>query len=144
MLGDAVVSNNNLDSSKTKDPPAKRKVFFGWWTTLAAGVIGSWGFGSWIYSFGALFTPLQNEFGWNRAEIAGAGSLRRVEGGLGGLATGWFTDKFGPRLMCLIGSLIAGLGYILMYFVNSLWSFYLVYGRGGGVGLDFWLDREFR
>lgn len=139
MLGDAVVSNNNLDSSKTKDPPAKRKVFFGWWTTLAAGVIGSWGFGSWIYSFGTLFTPLQDEFGWNRAEIAGAGSLRRVEGGLGGLATGWFTDKFGPRVMCLVGCLIAGSGYILMYFVNSLWSFYLTYGIVVAFGWTFGL-----
>lgn len=64
-------------------------------------------------------------------------ALRRVEGGLGGLTTGWFTDKFGPRAMCLIGTLLAGLGYILMYFVNSLWSFYLVYGIIVALGFTF-------
>lgn len=113
------------------------KVFFGWWMVLAAGVIGLWGYGSGLYSFGALFKPLYEEFGWTRAEISGAGALRRVEGGIGGLTTGWFTDKIGPRVMCLIGTILAGLGYILMYFVNSLWSFYLVYGLMVALGFTF-------
>jgi len=136
-LSNKVASDNNSVSSVSKDSPVKRRVFFGWWTTLASGIIGSWGFGSWVYSFGALFTPLQYEFGWNRAEIAGAGSLRQIEGGLGGLATGWFTDRFGPRIMCIVGTLVAGLGYILMYFVNSLWSFYLVFGIVVALGWTF-------
>ncbi len=121
----------------SQNSPAKRRVFFGWWTTLVGGIIGLWGWGSWVYSFGALFAPLQNKFGWSRAELATAGSLRRVEGGLGGLATGWFTDKFGPRVMCIIGSFVAGLGYILMYFVSSLWSFYLIYGVIVALGWTF-------
>jgi len=123
---------------ETKTPGRKNtRVFFGWWTVLAAGVLGLWGFGSGFYSFGLLFKPFNDHFGWTSAEIAGASALRRVEGGVGGLTTGWFTDRFGPRVMCLVGTLFAGLGYILMFFINSLWSFYLIYGVIVALGWTF-------
>ncbi len=139
-LSRSSISSVAMSSEETKTTGRRSdKVFFGWWTVLAAGVLGLWGFGSGFYSFGALFKPFSNHFGWTEAEIAGASAMRRVEGGVGGLTTGWFTDKFGPRLMCLLGTLIAGLGYILMYFVNSLWSFYLVYGVIVALGWTFGL-----
>jgi len=134
----------NCEEKKTAGKKSD-KIFFGWWMVLAAGVMGLWGFGSGVYSFGVLFKPLSDHFGWSTEEIAAASALRRVEGGFGGITTGWFTDKFGPRVMCLLGSLVAGLGYILMYFVNSLWSFYLVYGvmvsLGWTLGLTGNLDK---
>jgi MFS family permease len=53
-------------------------------------------------------------------------------------------DRYGPRITVLIGVFIAGLGMILMYYVHSLWSFYLVWAvicaTGINIGLSMPLD----
>ncbi|UCH01494.1 MAG: MFS transporter [Candidatus Bathyarchaeota archaeon] len=95
---------------------------------MATGIMCSWGWGVWHYSFGLYFEPLQEEFGWYRAEISAAGSLRTLEGGLEGPFGGYLTDKYGPRVVNLLGILISGLGFITMYFVNSLLGFLLTWG----------------
>lgn len=114
-----------------------KKIFFGWWTVLATGIMTAWGYGIYLYSFGLYFEPLQKEFGWTRAQISGGAALRRLEGGLEGPFGGYFTDKYGPRAVNLVGFLIAGLGLCLMYYVNSLWSFFLVWGFIVCTGFNF-------
>jgi MFS family permease len=116
-----------------------KKVFYGWWIVLATNVICMLGFGTWLYSFGVFFKPMMTEFGWSRAETAGAASLRSIEGGVAGPLVGWLVDKYGARWMILIGGVISGLGFILMYFVNSLVAFYLIYGILLSVGMSFML-----
>jgi len=112
------------------DSRSKRqgKVFPGWWTVLASSIMCLWGYGSWMYGFGAYITPLLDEFGWTRAQISAAASLRRLEGSAEGPFGGVFTDKYGPRVVNLIGVFFAGLGLILLYFMNTLWQFLLLWG----------------
>ena len=93
-------------------------IFFGWWTVLASGIMNLWGYGVWHYGFGVFFSPLSKEFGWTRAQISAAASLRRFEGGVEGPFGGILADKLGPRAMNFIGMFIAGFGYCLMYFIN--------------------------
>jgi sugar phosphate permease len=121
----------------------KRKVFPGWWTVIASGIISMWGFGVYLYSFGLFVTPIETDLRLSRAKISGAGSLGRLEGGFEGLFGGWFVDRYGPRVVCLIGVFIGGLGLILMYFINSWWSYYVVWGiasLGFNLGLSLPLD----
>ena len=41
------------DAEKLKtDKNGRGKVFFGWWTVLATGIISAWSYGSWFYGFG--------------------------------------------------------------------------------------------
>lgn len=113
-----------------------REVFFGWWTVLASGIMMSWGFGVDTYSYGLYIEPLEKEFGWTRAQISSSASLKTVEGGLEGPFGGYITDKYGPRVVNLVGYIIAGLGLCLMYFVNSLWTYLLTWGIMVSIGFN--------
>ena len=121
-----------LDSQSKKS----RKIFPGWWTVLASSIMCFWGYGSWSYGFGTYITPLLNDFGWTRAQISAAVSLRRLEGSAEGPFGGIFTDKYGPRAVNLVGVFIAGLGLVLLYFMNSLWQFLLLWGFVVSLGFN--------
>jgi MFS family permease len=105
-----------------------KKIYFGWWTVLATAIVSAWAYGTWGYGFGAYFKPLQNEFGWSRAQISAAYSLNKLEGGLEGPWGGILTDKYGPRMISVFGNFIAGLGLCLMYFLSNLWQYIIIWG----------------
>ncbi len=113
-------------------------VFFGWWTVLAFNLMTVWGQSLYIYGYGVFLKPLAEEFGWGRAITAGAGSLGKIEGGIEGPLRGMAIRKYGPRIMCFVGNLIAGFGIILMSRVDSLLCFYItwaVVSFGFNIGL---------
>ncbi len=105
-----------------------REVFFGWWTAVASGIMTAWGHGYWSYGFAAYVKPMQAEFGWTRAQTATAASLRSVEGAAEGPFGGILTDKYGPRIVNLVGVIIAGAGLCSMYLIQELWHFLLLWG----------------
>ncbi len=112
------------------------KIFFGWWTVLTAGFVAFWGHGYQSYGFSALFKPISSELGFSRAVTSVAASIGRFEGGFEAPLIGWGTDRFGPREIVLFGVFLFGLSLILMYFVNSLWAFYVVWGVMLGTGVN--------
>jgi len=111
--------------SWVKDP---RKIFIGWWLTIAAGILCLWGYGYQAYGFSALLKPLEKEFGWSRAAISVAASIGRFEGGVEGPAVGYVSDRWGPRTVIFFGIIVLGAGLVLMNYTNSLWTFYLFWG----------------
>lgn len=113
----------------------KKNIFYGWWIVLSASIICGLGYGTWMYSFGVFFKPMMQEFGWTRAMTAGAFSLRSIQGGIASPILGWIIDKYGGRIVIFWGAIISGLGCVLMYFVNSLWSFYLINGVILSIGM---------
>jgi MFS family permease len=114
----------------------RSKIFIGWWTALAIGIIWFFCYGIWSYSFGSYFKPLANEFHWNRAEMSGAFSLRTLGGGIIGPFVGYFTDKYGPKIVSLIGLITAGLGFFLLFFMNALWHWWLIWGLVISLGFN--------
>ncbi|MFC1874060.1 MFS transporter [Chloroflexota bacterium] len=112
------------------------KIFFGWWTVIGGGLLGTWASGYVYYGFSALFKPISAELGLSRAATSVAASFLRLEGSIGSPFVGWATDKFGPRWVILFGVFTIGSGLMLMYFVNSLWTFYLIWGGVVGAGFN--------
>lgn len=105
-------------------PPKKRKFFYGWWVVLASGVMRFFESGSFYYGFTTFFNPIRNTFGWTATVTSVAFSLQRLETGALGPISGFLVDRIGPRRMMFIGWSIAGLGFLLMSRINSLWAFY--------------------
>jgi len=114
----------------------KARIFYGWWIVLVNNIICMNGFGTWLYAFPAFFGPMTAEFGWTRAQTSGAASFRSVEGGIAGPIVGWLVDRYGSRNVILCSAVISGLGFVLMTQVNSLISFYLIYGLVVSVGMS--------
>lgn len=125
-----------MGSDETSAVGRLSNIFFGWWTVLATGIIAGWGAGVWSYGFSSYFMPMQEHFGWTRAQVSAAHSLGKLEGGVEGPFGGYFTDKYGPRAVNLAGEFMAGLGLMLMYFVKSYWQFLLCWGFMTSVGFN--------
>ena len=105
-----------------------KNMFFGWKTVFAGAVIACWGYGSWYYGMSALFTPLIQEYGWTRAQLSLAFSMRSLEGGLEGPFGGMLIDKYGERKITIISTIIACTGLIALLYVRELWQFIVVWG----------------
>ncbi|MFC2014803.1 MFS transporter [Chloroflexota bacterium] len=116
----------------TKRP---KKIFYGWWIVLAGAGMQWYGAGMWFYGFSVIFNSILGEFGWARAVTAGAFSLARLEGGLEGPIVGWLIDKVGPRKIAIFGTVIVGLGYVLLSRMTALWMLYVLFG--GVIALGF-------
>ncbi len=49
-------------------------------------------------------------------------------------AQGWLIDRFGPKLLIAVGTLLSGLGWILSAYATSLTTLYATYGLFCGIG----------
>jgi sugar phosphate permease len=99
-------------------------LFFGWWVVFAsAGIVFLTG-GTFFYGFSALFNPIVREFGWSRAAVSFAFSLRTEVGGIAAPIVGFMVDRVGPRRLMVIGVIIVALGFFLLSRTQTLWTFY--------------------
>jgi MFS family permease len=98
--------------------------FFGWWVVFASAVIIFLTGGTFFYGFTALFNPLVNEFGWSRAAIAFAFSLRAEVGGVAAPLVGFLVDRLGSRILMVIGVILVSIGFVLLSQVQTLLAFY--------------------
>jgi len=88
------------------------------------------------FSYGVLLNPLISEFGWSRASIAGASSMAFLLMGLLGIVIGRLNDRIGPRKLMTVTGVFFGLGYLLMYRLETVWQLYLFFGIVFGIGLS--------
>lgn len=110
------------------DPKTTPKLFYGWWIVIAGFIVQLLNGGLLFQAFGAYFVHLQAEFGWSRSVLSGAFSLTRAESGILGPLQGWLIDRFGPRVLMRIGIILFGVGFMALGRVNSILSFYLIFG----------------
>ena len=103
------------------------KVFYGWYIVGACVVITLYTGGVIHFGFTAVFEPIAEEFEWSYAQISLASSLRGLEMGLLAPFMGFLVDRYGPRRLIFIGSIIACAGFLLLSRVNSLPMFYIAF-----------------
>jgi MFS family permease len=95
---------------------------------IAAGcAIRLLGGGLHAYGFTILFLPVTQELGLTRAATSLAFSLARAEGAIQGPLAGYYIDRFGPRPVMAIATLLAGIGYMLFAAVHSYIALLIVY-----------------
>jgi len=111
-------------------------IFLGWWTLLFAGIWSGLGIGFKGYGISVFFKPLAADLGLSRAVTSIAAGISGLEGSLEAPLTGWLCDRFGPRWPIFTGTLIMAIALALMYFINSLWSYIVVWGILVGFGCN--------
>ncbi len=105
------------------------------WTQLAIGVGAMVMIANYQYGWTFFVPDIQKKFGWDRASIQWAFTLFVLFETWLVPIEGWFVDKYGPRLVVLIGGLLCGIGWAINAYATSLGGFYLgmiVAGIGAG------------
>ena len=78
-----------------------------------------------FWAFGLYVGPLEDEFGWTRAEVSLGFSWALLVSGLSAPLIGRVIDRHGPRTGILIGTLLTALSYLLLATTATLWQWYL-------------------
>ncbi len=101
---------------------------------LIGGILGSTMCGLLLYAWSVFIKPLSAEFGWTRAEIAMAFAVCALTFGLTTFIAGKLSDKYGPRGVVLVGSIILSIGFVLSGFIQTKGQLYITYGLISGFG----------
>ena len=116
-----------LDSQKDPALLTTTNTFYGWWIVLAGTVILFVASGIGFYSHGVILDPLRTLHGWSKATISSAVTLYFFTSGIMGMVIGRQIDRYGPKWVLIIGSLIIAAGYVLLGNIKTVWQLYVIY-----------------
>jgi MFS family permease len=102
-------------------------LFYGWRMVGVGCTIRLLGGGLHAYGFTVFFLPVTQELGLTRAATSLVFSLARAQGAIEGPLAGYCIDRYGPRPVIFIATLLAGIGYMLLAGVHSYTALLIVY-----------------
>lgn len=111
--------------------------FYGWRLVGAGAAIQAMQSGLLMQAFNNYAVLLRQQFGWSSTTVAIAFAMTRAESGLLGPAQGWMIDRFGPRNVMRVGTVLFGIGLILFSQLQGLgtfYAFYLLVALGSSLG----------
>jgi MFS family permease len=103
------------------------RIFYGWRMVGLVSAIRIIGGGLHQFGFTVFFLPISHDLGISRAATSLAFSLSRAQGAIEAPLVGYLIDRHGPRPIIVTAVFFAGIGYILLSWVNSYASFLIVY-----------------
>ena len=101
------------------------------WLQLALGVVCMVMIANMQYGWTLFVNPMQERHGWDRAAIQVAFSIFILTETWLVPVEGWFVDKYGPRIVTLIGGLLCGLAWVMNAYATSLPMLYVAAAIGG-------------
>ncbi len=105
------------------------------WGTVAAAFLSTFTVFGVAYSFGAFFDSMAEEFDTGRGLTALMFSVTTALYFGGGVISGRFADRYGPRPVMIVGTVSLGLGLLATSAVGSIWLGYVTYGLGVGTAV---------
>ena len=105
-----------------------KRIYYGWWVVGGSFLLLFCSLGTHFYAFPVFFDVMVREMGWARTQVALALTVGAFVIGAMGLLVGGLIHKVGLRPVMVCGTLIAGLGFLLLTTVTEPWQFYLYYG----------------
>jgi len=103
------------------------RAHYRWVIVAAGGVLGCVAIGA-LFSLPVFLRPIAQDTGWSTTGISSAMTLAFVALALGSIAWGHLSDRFGPRIVVLAGSLLLTTGLTLASLAPSLAAFQLLFG----------------
>ncbi len=113
-----------------------------WWR-LFGGVLMTLALGT-LYAWSVFVKPLENEFGWKRAQTSSVFTLAVVMFAASLLLAGKLQDRFGPFWISLAGSVLVSLSFLLFAYTYSLASLFFSTACWAARGWDLALARSCR
>ncbi|MGR3292335.1 MAG: MFS transporter [Paracoccaceae bacterium] len=90
--------------------------------------------GQLINGLSVYFVPLEQAFGWGRADIALINTVGLIGLAAGSLVMGYFADKYGIRRIVLLGVFSTGVATLVASRATELWQIYLLFFIAGALG----------
>lgn len=103
-------------------------IFHGYWIVVAAFIALFVSVGTQTYVIGVMFKPMTEEFGWSRTDFTYAQTVGRFLMAFAGFVIGGYVDRFGGRVLMLIGATILGSALWLTSGVDTLWQWIALSG----------------
>jgi OFA family oxalate/formate antiporter-like MFS transporter len=104
------------------------------WLQLAYGLICMMAISSPQYVWTLFTKPMQAQFGTTLSALQVTFSILIVLQTFLSPFQGFMVDRFGPRILISVGSVLTGLSWVLASQTSSVWGIYLTYGLLGGIG----------
>ena len=77
--------------------------------------------------FTVYFLPLARDMSLSHTATSLIFGFSALEGGLQGPLTGYCIDRWGPRIMMVLGTILAGIGFLLLPLASNYTLFLLIY-----------------
>ena len=104
-----------------------KKIYYGWVIVAASSGIGFANAATAIGILTIFVTPMSEEFGWTRTELAGANSLGALLGAALAPISGRIVDKLGSRVLLTLGGLIVAVSCSYLAISQTLIGFYVAF-----------------
>jgi MFS family permease len=116
-------------------PPAKTRLFYGWWVVSALFFVGMLGpMGRYTIT---IFGPfMKQDLGWDATSLGLALSLSLGVYALASIPVGWMIDRWGSRPVLLLGGCFLLLGLGALSTVRHLWHLYVSAGIVVSLGVS--------
>jgi MFS family permease len=103
------------------------RLFYGWWIVIIGCVLDAVKGGTYNTGFTLYFLPVLNEMNLSRAATSLPFSLAKLESTLAGPLAGYLIDRFDIRVMLVLGTALAGIGFVLLSFTHGYLLFLIVF-----------------
>ena len=90
-----------------------------------------------LYAWSVFVAPLEQEFGWKRAQTSTVFTFAAIVFAASLLLAGRLQDRYGPFWISVAGSILITLSFFLFAYTSSLYYLYFFYGVLGGIGNGF-------
>jgi len=124
---DAASRTEPLNSQKETAHLSDTQPFYGWWIIAAGTVILFVSSGIGFYGHGVILDPLRTMHGWSKATISSAITLYFLTSGIMGMIVGRQVDRYGPKWVLILGSVVICAGFLFLGFIKTVWQLYLLY-----------------
>lgn len=120
---------------------AKSRIFYGWYIVACGWVSLLLGYGVMLYAPLILLNSWNKAFGWGRGTLSSAYSIGLLTVAISSPFVGKLTDAHGSRKLMFLGSIVLGVGVLLLRWMTESWQLYAVFmlaviGMVGGRVLD--------
>ena len=106
-----------------------------WWRVVGA-LLMNLALGT-LYAWSVFVAPLEEQFGWKRADTSMVFTIAVTVFALSFVAAGRIQDTIGPLYCSLAGGILVSLGFYLCAYTSSLTYLFICFGVIGGLGNGF-------